>query len=210
LLQTHAGTINSASSYPSGNGWGVPASPALFTLFNGAGTEFGGAGLHTPFAGTPALFGSTGLNLPNYIGNAMQILGDGASNVGLTAGPTVPFTCAVGDKLVMAFRIKWAPNVAAAVPGTFFIQANVGSGGASFGLNMQSYGTVAGTQGPIGNEATYPAGDFYQEYTCLVPGGVSCFYGMQANGANPTNLNDCLTISNFRLINLTQAGLLTP
>jgi hypothetical protein len=33
---------------------------------------------------------------------------------------------------------------------------------------------------------------------------------MQANGANPTNLNDCLTISNFRLINLTQAGLLTP
>lgn len=208
LLQTHAGTINSASSYPSGNGWGVPASPSLFTLFNGAGSENGG--LHTPYAATPALFGSTGLNLPNYLGNAMQILGDGASNVGLTAGPTTPFTCAVGDKLALAMRIKWTPNLAATLPGTWFFQVNVGSAGAAFGFNYQTVGSNSAAGATIGNEAAYPAGDFYQEYTCLVPGACSCFYGMGNNNTNPTNLNDCLTFSNIRLINLTKAGLVAP
>lgn len=205
---TITGTVNSASSY---SAFGlISATASMFTVYNSAGTE-PGTGL-TMRAALPN--GAAGLT-PNYQGQSMALVGDGAHNASW-AYFGVPAISA-GDKLAISFRVKvvpqnpnWTP--AATTPMTFFVGILDSTNGSQL-AGLTGMASVGGDTScaQVGSETGYPAGDFYCEYTvsqAVVTDVPEIYVGLANFTNNISNSGDVLVVANLQVVNLTKAGIL--
>lgn len=209
-LLTITGTINTGSSYPSAAMWSVPADPTMCKMNSGAGTE-PGTGL-TMIQPTPNIMGDA--QTPNYVGNSFTASGNGTAACNSVSAATC-ISYNVGDRIAFSFRLKSIMTQGQTNPGVFnvMLKDNTLGNMAGWFYDQNAGNLVTNGQASIGNEAAYPAGDFYSEFT--VPPGVGglgrfqCRLSTTAAG-NTSNVGDSVTIANVRIVNLTQLGIAPP
>lgn len=210
-LLTISGTINTTSSYPNAVPYGpAPNDPTMCTMNNGAIAEPGvGLTMDQP---TPNIMGDA--STPNLIGNSFTVAGNGTQSFTFNNHATA-ISYNAGDRIAFAFRIKSIFTQAPTNMGTFTIILQDNTLGSLAGI---FYGNTAGNlvangQAAIGNEAAYPAGDFYGEIT-IPPGAggagqLQLRFSTTVAGAT-SNVGDSITWANIRIVNLTQAGIVAP
>lgn len=204
-LLTITGTINTGSSYPSNASWGAPGTIAMSTMNSGAGAEPGTG--FTMWSQVPAILGGAAA----FQGNSWTLAGNGAN--GFSVNSVTPVAANAGDKIAISARIKWIPSAAATAGGFRLVLLNGGVLLAGLAFQIQGPTFTGVVQAPIGSEAAFPAGDFYQEFTVQPAnvGNLTPNYGLGlVTGFTSSNVGDSVTIANVRVVNLTTQGIVAP
>lgn len=209
-LLAFTGVLDAASSSPNSAIWGAPADATMCKINSAAGVEPGTG--FTMDAATPNIMGDA--STPNYIGNSLTVSGNGTSNYNSNNLATC-ITYNVGDRIALAFRIKSIMAQGQTNPGVFNALLRDNTLGTLMGLfyDITAGDLVSNGQASIGNEAAYPAGDFYTEIT--VPAGAGGLgrwqFRLSTSVAGLTsNAGDSITIANLRMLNLTQLQIASP